>query len=44
MKIILHTSGTTGKPKGVMIEHKGVINLINDLSIKYFNPILNQNK
>jgi amino acid adenylation domain-containing protein len=27
---VIYTSGTTGDPKGVMIEHSGVINLINN--------------
>ncbi|MEH7896145.1 non-ribosomal peptide synthetase, partial [Bacillus thuringiensis] len=38
---VIYTSGTTGEPKGVMVEHKGVINLINS-SKKKFN--LNSNK
>ncbi|KMQ58349.1 hypothetical protein ACM46_22750, partial [Chryseobacterium angstadtii] len=32
---IIYTSGTTGNPKGVMIEHKGVVNLISDLYSRY---------
>lgn len=32
---LIYTSGTTGKPKGVMVEQKGVINLIEDLINKY---------
>jgi len=32
---IIYTSGTTGYPKGVMVEHKGLINLKYDLSFKY---------
>ena len=27
---VIYTSGTTGNPKGVMVEHKGVINLIHN--------------
>ncbi|OXA38152.1 N-(5-amino-5-carboxypentanoyl)-L-cysteinyl-D-valine synthase [Folsomia candida] len=32
---VTYTSGTTGEPKGVHKEHKGVVNSITDLSIKY---------
>jgi amino acid adenylation domain-containing protein len=32
---VIFTSGTTGKPKGVMVEQAGVINLIDDLLNKY---------
>ncbi|KFF74864.1 hypothetical protein HX13_12830 [Chryseobacterium sp. P1-3] len=32
---VIYTSGTTGLPKGVMIEHKGVVNLIHDLYPRY---------
>ncbi|MBA2650884.1 MAG: amino acid adenylation domain-containing protein [Tatlockia sp.] len=31
---IMYTSGSTGKPKGCLIEHKNVINLINDFQQK----------
>lgn len=34
---LMYTSGTTGKPKGVMIRHKGVNNAI-DYSLKTFVP------
>ncbi|MFZ8201898.1 amino acid adenylation domain-containing protein, partial [Alteromonas portus] len=32
---IIYTSGSTGQPKGVMIEHKGAVNLVLDLHEKY---------
>ncbi len=32
---IIYTSGTTGKPKGVMLKHRGAINLANYHKIKY---------
>ncbi|WP_017496623.1 non-ribosomal peptide synthetase [Flavobacterium sp. WG21] len=31
----IYTSGTTGNPKGVFIEHKGVVNLANSLIKRY---------
>ena len=32
---VIYTSGTTGNPKGVMVEHKGVVNLKYCLSSQY---------
>jgi amino acid adenylation domain-containing protein len=32
---VIFTSGTTGEPKGVMIEHVNVVNLVNGLNIKH---------
>ncbi|MDN3695561.1 condensation domain-containing protein [Chryseobacterium tructae] len=32
---VIYTSGTTGLPKGVMVEHKNVVNLISDLYSRY---------
>jgi amino acid adenylation domain-containing protein len=32
---VIYTSGTTGQPKGVMIEHKGVVNTILSLNSTY---------
>ncbi|UHO38305.1 amino acid adenylation domain-containing protein [Chryseobacterium capnotolerans] len=31
----IYTSGTTGLPKGVMVEHKNVVNLVSDLYSRY---------
>ena len=33
---VIYTSGTTGQPKGVLVEHKTVVNLRNDLKVRYF--------
>ncbi len=33
---IIFTSGTSGRPKGVMIEHKGIVNLVEN-QVEYFN-------
>lgn len=42
---IIHTSGTTGTPKGVMVEHKSVLNVVLDLKTKLYitkyNTIVN---
>ncbi|MDN5898194.1 MAG: AMP-binding protein, partial [Psychrobacter sp.] len=35
---VIYTSGTTGIPKGVMIEHKNVINTLNALEQVYAKP------
>ncbi|WP_347220316.1 amino acid adenylation domain-containing protein, partial [Chryseobacterium sp.] len=32
---VIYTSGTTGLPKGVMVEHKNVVNLVSDLYSRY---------
>ncbi|CAG2169613.1 unnamed protein product, partial [Oppiella nova] len=32
---VIYTSGTTGNPKGIMIEHRGVVNLKYDMTSKY---------
>ncbi|MGA8163502.1 MAG: amino acid adenylation domain-containing protein [Waddliaceae bacterium] len=32
---VIYTSGTSGTPKGVMVEHRGIVNLIYFLSEKY---------
>lgn len=32
---VMYTSGTSGNPKGVMVEHRGVINLVYFLTKKY---------
>ncbi|MCB7155874.1 amino acid adenylation domain-containing protein [Bacillus stercoris] len=35
---VLYTSGTTGKPKGVMVEHRQVINLVYGIDSLHFQP------
>ncbi|MCY8846406.1 amino acid adenylation domain-containing protein [Bacillus inaquosorum] len=35
---VLYTSGTTGKPKGVMVEHRQVINLVYGIDSLHFEP------
>ncbi|MEC1679562.1 non-ribosomal peptide synthetase [Bacillus mojavensis] len=36
---VLYTSGTTGKPKGVMVEHRQVVNLVSGLDGIHFQPL-----
>ncbi|WP_068618108.1 hybrid non-ribosomal peptide synthetase/type I polyketide synthase [Paenibacillus tuaregi] len=35
---IVYTSGSTGEPKGVMIEHKGIVRLVKNTEFVDFNP------
>ncbi len=39
---VIYTSGTTGKPKGAMLEHKGIVNRIQWMNEKY--PINDKDK
>ena len=34
---VMYTSGTTGKPKGVMIEHRSFVNIIHSIKDLYFS-------
>jgi len=34
----IYTSGTTGKPKGVLVRHKGILNLVTDCDYMPFSP------
>lgn len=36
---VLYTSGTTGKPKGVMVEHRQVVNLVYGIRSRHFGGI-----
>ncbi|MBY0596360.1 non-ribosomal peptide synthetase [Bacillus bingmayongensis] len=36
---VLYTSGTTGNPKGVMVEHRQVINLVHGLKNRHLNRL-----
>nr|MDF9459727.1 AMP-binding protein [Bacillus pumilus] len=37
MAYVLYTSGTTGHPKGVVIEHRHVINLVYGMKTRFFD-------
>jgi surfactin family lipopeptide synthetase B/lichenysin synthetase B len=37
----IYTSGTTGKPKGVLVRHKGIVNLVSDCDYMPFSPETN---
>jgi len=32
---VIYTSGTSGKPKGVMVEHKGLVNLVQSQNLRF---------
>jgi len=40
---VIFTSGSTGNPKGVMMKHLGIINLINGLNQRVYLPYGNRN-
>jgi amino acid adenylation domain-containing protein len=35
---VIHTSGTSGRPKGVMVEHRGIVRLVRDTNYVRLGP------